>query len=153
MAQSGFSVTGIDIDGSKVESVNAGNSYGLDVRDESLRPALRNGTIRATRSFPAVESVDTISICFPIPLRKTKDPDLPYIMAAVEAMSNQQQSRRGFIKKAAYVTPAILTLTAVPSFVSAGSGWNHQPSSLHFATRNVSVRTLAGADFCRGSAG
>jgi UDP-N-acetyl-D-glucosamine dehydrogenase len=88
MAQSGFSVTGIDIDGSKVESVNAGISYVLDVRDESLRPGILNGTIRATQSLAAVESLDTISICVPTPLRKTKDPDLSYIIAAGEAVRN-----------------------------------------------------------------
>jgi UDP-N-acetyl-D-glucosamine dehydrogenase len=88
MAQSGFSTTGIDIDGSKVESVNAGISYVLDVRDESLRPAIGHGSIRATQSFAAIESLDTISICVPTPLRKTKDPDLSYIVAAVEAVRN-----------------------------------------------------------------
>ena len=48
MAQSGFSVTGIDIDGSKVESVNAGISYVVDVPDESLRLAIGNGTLIPT---------------------------------------------------------------------------------------------------------
>ena len=47
-----------------------------------------NGALRATQSFAAVESLDTISICVPTPLRKTKDPDLSYIMAAVEAVHN-----------------------------------------------------------------
>jgi UDP-N-acetyl-D-glucosamine dehydrogenase len=88
MAQKGFRVTGIDIDGSKVESVNAGISYILDVPNESLRAAVDNRTIRATQSFAAVESLDTISICVPTPLRKTKDPDLSYILAAVEAVHN-----------------------------------------------------------------
>jgi len=88
MAQNGFSVTGIDIDGRKVESVNAGISYILDVRDESLGPAVLNGSLRATQSFAAVGSLDAISICVPTPLRKTKDPDLSFIMAAVEAVHN-----------------------------------------------------------------
>ncbi|MGH7793439.1 MAG: nucleotide sugar dehydrogenase [Candidatus Binatia bacterium] len=88
MAQRGFSVTGIDIDGSKVDSVNAGISYVLDVRDESLGPAIRNGSFRATQSFAAVGSLDAISICVPTPLRKTKDPDLSFIIAAVEAVHN-----------------------------------------------------------------
>jgi UDP-N-acetyl-D-glucosamine dehydrogenase len=89
MAQSGFSVTGIDIDRSKVESVNAGRSYVLDVTDDSLRSGRRNETITATDSFAAIESLDTISICVPTPLRKTKDPDLSYIIASAEAIQNQ----------------------------------------------------------------
>jgi len=42
---------------------------------------------------------------------------------------NQKQNveidinKRDFVKKASYVAPAIITMTAVPSFASAGSGW------------------------------
>src|SRR4030095_7270076 len=67
---------------------NAGISYLLGVPNESLFPIVANGTLRATQSFAAVESLDTISICVPTPLRKTKDPDLSYILAAVEAVHN-----------------------------------------------------------------
>jgi UDP-N-acetyl-D-glucosamine dehydrogenase len=88
MAAKGFRVTGIDIDGGKVESVNAGLSYVLDVPNESLFSMVANGALRATQSFAAVESLDTISICVPTPLRRTKDPDLSYIIAAVEAVHN-----------------------------------------------------------------
>jgi UDP-N-acetyl-D-glucosamine dehydrogenase len=88
MAHQGFRVTGIDIDGGKVESINAGKSHILDVPDKSLAAATTNGTIRATQSFAAVESLDTISICVPTPLRKTKHHDLSYIIAAVEAVHN-----------------------------------------------------------------
>src|SRR4030095_8037081 len=88
MAQKGFRVTGIDIDGNKVESINAGISYVLGMPNEPLLTAIDNGTIRATQSFAAVESLDTISICVPTPLRKTKEPDLSYIIAAVEAVHN-----------------------------------------------------------------
>ena len=31
--------------------------------------------------------------------------------------------KRNFLKKAAYVAPAVITMTAIPSFASAGSGW------------------------------
>src|SRR5215475_15121180 len=88
MAQKGFRVTGIDIDGGKVESVNAGVSYVLGVPNESLFSVVANGALRATQSLAAMEALDTISICVPTPLRKNKDPDLSYIMAAVEAIHN-----------------------------------------------------------------
>ena len=61
MAQKGFRVTGIDIDGGKVEAVNAGISYVLDVPNESLFSMVANGALRATQSLAAVESLDTIS--------------------------------------------------------------------------------------------
>ena len=88
MARSDFNVIGIDIDGRRVNAVNEGASYVLDVPDETLRSALAAHKIRATQSFAAVESLDIVSICVPTPLRKTKDPDLSYIIAAVEAVHN-----------------------------------------------------------------
>src|SRR5690242_12167638 len=88
MAGQGFQVVGIDIDQIKVESVNAGISYILEVPNEKLFSVVVNGAIRATQSFAAIESVDAISICVPTPLRKTKDPDLSYVIASVEAVRN-----------------------------------------------------------------
>jgi UDP-N-acetyl-D-glucosamine dehydrogenase len=88
MAQADFHVTGIDIDGRRVDLINQGISYVSDVSDDSLRAVLDAGSMRATQSFAAVESVDTVSICVPTPLRKTKDPDLSYIIASAEAVHN-----------------------------------------------------------------
>ena len=88
MAQRGFRVTGIDIDGSKVESVNAGVSYVLDVPSHAVSSAVADGTLRATQSLAALELVDSIHICVPTPFRKTKYPDLSYLVAALEAVHN-----------------------------------------------------------------
>ena len=35
----------------------------------------------------------------------------------------QMQSRRDFLKKAGYVAPAVVTLSAVPAFAGSGSGY------------------------------
>lgn len=89
MAKAGFRATGIDIDEQRVHAVNAGTSYVLDVPGDSLLTCVRTGHIRATHSFATLGELDTISICVPTPLRKTKDPDLSYIVAAVEAVRVQ----------------------------------------------------------------
>lgn len=86
MAKTGFRATGIDIDRKRVESLNAGISYVLDVPGETLLTFVREGQLRATESLAAIRELDTVSICVPTPLRKTKDPDLSYIVAAVEAV-------------------------------------------------------------------
>jgi len=88
MAKEGFQVTGIDIDRQKVDSVNAGISYILDVSSEDLLSLVTKGGIKATQALAAVENLDTLSICVPTPLRKTKDPDLSFVIAAVEAVRN-----------------------------------------------------------------
>ena len=81
-AKAGFTVTGIDIAETKVAKVNAGDSYVLDVPSETLAPLVRAGKIRATADFSVIAELDTIDICVPTPLRKTKDPDMSYIDAA-----------------------------------------------------------------------
>jgi UDP-N-acetyl-D-glucosamine dehydrogenase len=86
MAQAGFQVTGIDLVKEKVELVNQGTSYVLDVPSESVMSSVSANKMRATQSLAAVEALDTLNICVPTPLRKNKDPDLSYIIAAVEAI-------------------------------------------------------------------
>jgi UDP-N-acetyl-D-glucosamine dehydrogenase len=88
MAKAGFQVTGIDLDREKVDSLEAGISYIPDVASESIFSFVAKEKMRATQSLAAVEKLDTISICVPTPLRKTKDPDLSYVIAAVEAVHN-----------------------------------------------------------------
>ena len=86
MAHAGFQVTGIDLVKEKVDAVNSGVSYVLDIPSETLRSAVSANRMRATQSLAAVESLDTLNICVPTPLRKNKDPDLSYVIAAVEAI-------------------------------------------------------------------
>jgi len=92
-AKAGFSVTGIDVDARKVEALNAGESYILDVPSEDVKAAVKNARFRATTDFSKLAELDTINICVPTPLRKTKDPDLSYIVAVVEEIA--KYLRRG----------------------------------------------------------
>src|SRR5918999_1240433 len=86
MAREGYQVTGIDLIRDKVDAVNSGISYVLDVPSDVLLSFVSNNGLRATQSLAAVEKLDTLNICVPTPLRKNKDPDLSYVIAAVEAI-------------------------------------------------------------------
>ncbi|MFZ5862154.1 MAG: nucleotide sugar dehydrogenase [Nitrospirota bacterium] len=86
-AKAGFSVTGIDVDAAKVESLSRGRSYVQDVPDRDVRAALQAGRFRATTDFAALRRLDAVSICVPTPLRKTKDPDISYIAAATKQVA------------------------------------------------------------------
>src|SRR6476659_4638915 len=74
-AQAGFCVTGIDILPGKVDAINRGESYVQDVPTDVLQPLVDAGKVRAITDFSVVSELDTINICVPTPLRKTKDPD------------------------------------------------------------------------------
>jgi len=86
-AKAGFSVTGIDLSQSKTAYVNHGESYVGDVSAESLRRLVESGRLRATSDFSVVANLDTINICVPTPLRKTKDPDMSYIVSSCQEIA------------------------------------------------------------------
>jgi len=92
-ARNGYHATGFDIDATKVAAINRGESYILDVPSRDLQSAVQAGRLRATTDFTKLSEVDTIDICVPTPLRKTKDPDLSYVVAAVEEIA--KHLRRG----------------------------------------------------------
>lgn len=82
--QAGFSVVGIDVDRRKVDAVNQGISYIQDVPTAEVRALVDAGRLKATTDYAALREIDAVSICVPTPLRKTKDPDISYIIATVE---------------------------------------------------------------------
>ncbi len=86
-AEAGYSVTGIDLHEAKVASVNAGRSYVQDIPGDKLRRLVREAKIRAVSDFSVISELDTINICVPTPLRKTKDPDMSYIVSACEEIA------------------------------------------------------------------
>jgi UDP-N-acetyl-D-glucosamine dehydrogenase len=81
-AKAGFTVTGIDVSEDKVRRVNAGDSYIGDIPSSVLAPLVSSGKLSATTDFAAVLELDTINICVPTPLRKTKDPDMSFIVSS-----------------------------------------------------------------------
>jgi UDP-N-acetyl-D-glucosamine dehydrogenase len=85
-ARAGYHVTGIDADSGKVAGINAGKSHVQDVSSTEVRQAVKSGKLRATSDFAVLREMDTVSICVPTPLGKTKDPDISYIVTATKAI-------------------------------------------------------------------
>ena len=86
-ARAGFTVTGIDVVQSKVDLVNAGHSYIQDIPSSLLAGYVKSGRLKATTDFSAIAELDTIDICVPTPLRKTKDPDMSFIVASCQEIA------------------------------------------------------------------
>ncbi len=83
-ARAGFRVTGFEIDPERVAALRSGRSYIQDVPTRAVRELTRAGWLDATSDFDALHKMDAIDICVPTPLRKTRDPDVSFIVAAVE---------------------------------------------------------------------
>jgi UDP-N-acetyl-D-glucosamine dehydrogenase len=91
-AKAGFEVTGFDVDASKVGAINASKSYILDIKDAEVAEQVAAGRLRATAEMSKLAEMDVIDICVPTPLRKTKDPDMSYIVAAAEQIARHLHS-------------------------------------------------------------
>lgn len=86
-AEAGFHVVALDVNERKVELFNRGESYIDDIPSERLKPLIDAGKLIATTDYAMLRDVDAISICVPTPLRKTKDPDMSYIIQSIDAIS------------------------------------------------------------------
>ncbi len=86
-AEEGFSVIGLDVSAEKVATLNSGKSYIPDISSEQLAPLATSGRLRATTNYGDLRDVDALSICVPTPLRKTKDPDMSYVISAADAIA------------------------------------------------------------------
>lgn len=86
-AQSGFKVTGFDPVQSKMDALTNGKSYIMDIKDDQIKNLVDAGLLSGTSDFSALSKMDAVSICVPTPLRKTGDPDLSFIMSAIDTLS------------------------------------------------------------------
>jgi len=146
-AHRGFHTTGFDIDESKASAINSGHSYIPDVAEKDLGTVVASGLLRATSDMSELADMDVIDIAVPTPLRKTKDPDLSYVVKAVEACA--ATLRRGqlvILESTTYpgttdevVQPMLEAngLKADADFFLAFSPERVDPGNTQFNTRNI----------------
>ncbi len=146
-AKAGFEVVGFDVDESKVSAINAGRSYILDVPMSDVAAVRQGNRLRATADLSGLREMDVIDICVPTPLRKTRDPDLSFVVQAVEAV--KRRLRRGqliILESTTYpgttdevVQPALeeTSLRAGEDFFLAFSPERVDPGNQSFSTRTI----------------
>jgi len=91
-ARGGLKVIGFDLDKSRVDSINRGQSYIPDVQTEMVGALVERGNLAAATDFSRLAETDAVIICVPTPLRKTKEPDISYILAAAEEVKTYLHS-------------------------------------------------------------
>src|SRR2546427_660467 len=83
-ARIGFPVIGLDTDPDRVAALVSGRSHVPDVPSEHLQALLQVGRYYATTQSTVLSESDAVLICVPTPLRKSKDPDISYVVAAAK---------------------------------------------------------------------
>ena len=87
-AKAGFRTIGFDVKKEKVDSVNQGRNYIVDVADSDLKTLVGKGMIAATTDLSEIENVDFVTICVPTPLDAHKRPDISHVEAAVKSVAD-----------------------------------------------------------------
>jgi UDP-N-acetyl-D-glucosamine dehydrogenase len=118
-ARRGFTATGFEVDERKADAINRGESYIADVSSSQVAELVGAGRLRATTDFSALSACDCIIVCVPTPLRKTKEPDISYILAAAGEIT--KSLRRGqliILESTTY--PGTTDEVLLPMFEGAG---------------------------------
>ena len=146
-AKEGFSVTGIEIDRARVEQISRAQSYIPDVPSRELNQLIREERLTATSRFDRLPDLDAIIICVPTPLRKTREPDISYILSATQEIATSL--RRGqLIVLESTTYPGTTDEVILPmleaqglkvgrDFCLAFSPERIDPGSSQFATRTI----------------
>ncbi len=145
--QAGFSVVGIDVDQKKIETLNQGDSYIQDVPVKEVAELVQAGRLKGTTDFSALQEIDAVSICVPTPLRKTKDPDISYIVAAVAEIAKYLHPLQLIVLESTtypgttdeVILPELLKtgLVVGKDFLLAFSPERVDPGNTQYATRNT----------------
>ena len=90
-AEAGFRVLGIDVDAAKVRNIRAGRSHVEDVPSDVVARLARKKLLSAQDHYRGCGKLDAVFIAVPTPLRKTRDPDISYIVSALDESSNAVQ--------------------------------------------------------------
>jgi UDP-N-acetyl-D-glucosamine dehydrogenase len=146
-ARKGFHVTGFDVDATKARQINAGQTYIPDVSQAELAEAVDSRCLRATNDMSLLAEMDVADVCVPTPLRKTKDPDLSYVVRALEAVAAHLKSQQLIILEST-TYPGTTDEVALPMLEGSGmrverdfflafSPERVDPGNATFVTRNI----------------
>ena len=154
-ARAGLTAVGFDVDAERTAAIARGESYIGDVPGNELQRAVETGALTATTDFAELAGVDTINICVPTPLRKTRDPDLSYVVAAVDQVAaHLRPGQLVVLESTTYpgtvdevVRPRLEAagLRAGADFFLAFSPERVDPGSTEWTTRNI-PKVVGGVD-------
>src|SRR5256884_6460965 len=118
-ARSGFRATGFEVDENKAARINSGVSYISDIGSAVVKQLVENKLLRATTNFDHLKECDAVIICVPTPLRKTKEPDVSYILAAAEEIKQRLHPGQLIILEST-TYPGTTDEVLLPMFEDAG---------------------------------
>jgi len=155
----GFPVLGFDIDPTKLEALNRGESYIKHIGPERVAAAFQRGRIQATTNFSRLSECDAILVCVPTPLGKHREPDISYIEKTAETIAETMRPGQLVVLEST-TYPGTTREELVPRFAAKGftcgtdvfvafSPEREDPGNPAFHTRNI-PKVVGGIDASSG---
>src|SRR5688572_5768386 len=119
-ARSGVNVLGLDIDATKTDALNAGQSYIKHIKPADVQEQVDAKRFAASTDFAGIRGVEAVIICVPTPLNKNREPDISYILETGRALA--PHLRRGTLVALESTTYPGTTDDDLRKVLEAGSG-------------------------------
>ncbi|MFN8470577.1 MAG: nucleotide sugar dehydrogenase [Anaerolineae bacterium] len=87
LAESGFTVTALDVDERKITSLRRGESYIQDVPSEKVSRLVGESRLAATSDYSILAATDIVFVCVPTPFDRMRTPDLGPVQSAAEGLA------------------------------------------------------------------
>ena len=157
ISEAGFPTTGIDLNRSRVDAINAGARVISYFAEDRIATAIAGGKFGATADFAVLQEIDVVLICVPTPLSPAREPDLSYVIRAAEGIAKWLRPGQLVVLEStvwpgatATVVKPILEaggLRAGEDFFLAFSPEREDPGNDKFDTK--SIPKIVGADDAR----
>jgi UDP-N-acetyl-D-glucosamine dehydrogenase len=119
ISECGFPIIGADVDGEKVEKLNAGQSYIKHIPSSEISAMVKTGLFTATNDFTRIAGSDIVAICVPTPLNRERGPDLSYVIATAQSIAvNAQRGQLVILESTTY--PGTTVEVLAPIFAARG---------------------------------
>ena len=146
-AEAGFETIGFDVDRTKIQKLQAGQSYIGHIPSERIARLVKDGALRATADFSALHECDAAIICVPTPLGEGQAPDLTYVVNTAKAVAaHLHRGQLVVLESTTYpgTTDEVLLPLFEPSGLKVGEDYfvAFSPEREDPANGNYSTRTI-----------
>lgn len=146
-AARGFPIVGFDVDVTKIEYLDRGESYIDAVTDQALSEAAQAGKMSWTTDFSGLAQCNVIVICVPTPLTRYREPDLSYVEATAHTIAEHMVAGTLVVLESTTfpgTTDEVLTpILAAPGLVPEQDFWvafspeREDPGNKSFNTHSI----------------
>ena len=103
LVRRGYSVLGVDVDESKVDTLRARRSYIRDVTADEVQECFSTERLTATSASAVLGEADAVFICVPTPFTPQKEPDTTYVAdAARSIVANGRDGQLVILRSTSY---------------------------------------------------